>query len=121
MHSIALIEIKILVGIVEVTMGYMITVLIFMFTVASPQCSVAANARKGETLAQRWCASCHIISSDQIQGTTQAPPFSAIAGKTDFNETMLAYFLLTPHPRMPDISLSRSEAEDLAAYIKMQR
>ncbi len=29
----------------------------------------------------------------------------------------LAYFLLNPHPKMPNISLSRSEADDIAAYI----
>src|SRR5215470_5727045 len=81
----------------------------------------AADARKGETLAKRWCSTCHVVSSDQQQGTAQAPPFSAIASRTDFNETTIAYFLLTPHPRMPDMNLSRSEAADLAAYIKAQR
>jgi mono/diheme cytochrome c family protein len=81
----------------------------------------AADARKGETLAQRWCSTCHVVSSGQQQGTAQAPPFSAIASKPDFNETTIAYFLLTPHPRMPDMNLSRSEATDLAAYIKMQK
>jgi hypothetical protein len=34
---------------------------------------------------------------------------------------MLAYFLLSPHPRMPDMNLSRSEAADLAAYIARQK
>jgi hypothetical protein len=29
---------------------------------------------------------------------------------------MRALFLLNPHPRMPDMNLSRSEAADLAAY-----
>jgi mono/diheme cytochrome c family protein len=81
----------------------------------------AADAQKGETLAKRWCVTCHIISSDQRQGTAQAPPFSAIASKPNFNETTVAYFLLTPHPRMPDMSLSRAEAGDLAAYIAMQK
>ncbi|HSL79003.1 MAG TPA: c-type cytochrome [Pseudolabrys sp.] len=81
----------------------------------------AADALKGETLAKRWCATCHIVSSEQQRGTTQAPPFSAVASKPDFNETALAYFLLTPHPRMPDMNLTRSEAVDLAAYIKTQK
>jgi mono/diheme cytochrome c family protein len=81
----------------------------------------AADPHKGEILAQRWCSTCHVVSSGQQQGTAQAPPFSAIASKPDFNETTIAYFLLTPHPRMPDMNLSRSEAVDLAAYIKMQR
>ena len=81
----------------------------------------AADASKGETLAKRWCATCHIVASNQQRGTAQSPPFSAIANKPDFNEATLAFFLLTPHPRMPDMNLSRSEAADLAAYIKMQR
>jgi mono/diheme cytochrome c family protein len=81
----------------------------------------AADALKGEILAKRWCTSCHIVSAGQQQGTAQAPPFSAVASRSDFNETTIAYFLLTPHPRMPDMNLSRSEAADLAAYIKLQR
>jgi mono/diheme cytochrome c family protein len=81
----------------------------------------AADAQKGETLAKRWCATCHIVASNQQRGTTQAPPFSAIASKPNFNETTLAYFLLTPHPRMPDMNLSRSEAADIAAYINAQK
>jgi mono/diheme cytochrome c family protein len=81
----------------------------------------AADAGKGETLAKRWCATCHIVSSVQQQGTAQAPPFSSVANKPDFNERMLAYFLLSPHPRMPDMNLSRSEAADLAAYIARQK
>ena len=81
----------------------------------------AADALKGETLAKRWCATCHIVSSEQQRGTTQAPPFSAVASKPDFNERTLAYFLLTPHPRMPDMSLTRGEAADIAAYIKNQK
>jgi mono/diheme cytochrome c family protein len=81
----------------------------------------AADARKGETLAKRWCAACHVVASDQKRGTTQSPPFSAIAGKQGFDETKVANFLLTSHPRMPDMNLSRSEAADIAAYIKTQK
>jgi mono/diheme cytochrome c family protein len=29
----------------------------------------------------------------------------------------VAFFLLDPHPKMPNFPLSRSEAADLAAYI----
>ncbi|HXZ23041.1 MAG TPA: c-type cytochrome [Pseudolabrys sp.] len=83
--------------------------------------AVAADARKGEAVAKRWCANCHIVSVDQQRGTTQAPPFSAVANNPDFNEGRLAYFLLVPHPKMPDMNLSRSEASDLAAYIATQK
>jgi mono/diheme cytochrome c family protein len=81
----------------------------------------AADAQKGETLAKRWCASCHVISTLQTQGTAQAPPFSAIARNPNFNQMTIAYFLLIPHPRMPDMNLSRTEAADLASYIALQK
>jgi mono/diheme cytochrome c family protein len=95
--------------------------LFIILAVFSIDQGLAADARKGETLAKRWCAACHIVSSDQQRGTTQSPPFSAVASKPGFDETALAFFLLTPHPRMPDMNLTRSEAADLAAYIKTQR
>ena len=91
------------------------------FAVFLAERASAADARKGETLAKRWCATCHVVASDQQRATTQSPAFSTIANRPDFNETMLAFFLLTPHPRMPDMNLSRSEAADLAAYIKTQK
>jgi mono/diheme cytochrome c family protein len=87
----------------------------------APQIASAADPRQGETLAKRWCAACHVVAADQQRGNTQAPPFSAIASRPDFEEAKLAYFLLAPHPAMPDMSLSRTEAADLAAYIKTQK
>jgi len=92
-----------------------------LLAAAAGTSAYAADALRGETIAKRWCAACHVVSSAQQQGTAQAPPFSAVAGKPDFNETALAYFLLTPHPRMPDMNLTRNEAADLAAYIKSQK
>jgi mono/diheme cytochrome c family protein len=99
----------------------MILVFVLIFGAALTGSVFAADVRKGELLAKRWCTDCHIVSLDQKQGTTQAPPFSAVASRADFSETTVAYFLLTPHPRMPDMNLSRSEAADLAAYVKTQR
>lgn len=80
----------------------------------------AADAANGEVLAKRWCAACHIVSADQRSGNTQAAPFSAIARKPNFDTAQLALFLLVPHPVMPSMTLSRSEAADLAAYIQTQ-
>ena len=94
---------------------------LLLLTAAAGTGAYAADAFKGEALAKRWCATCHIVASDQQRGTTQAPPFSAVANKPDFNERTLAYFLLTPHPRMPDMNLTRNEAADLAAYVKTQK
>jgi mono/diheme cytochrome c family protein len=81
----------------------------------------AADAAQGGVLAKRWCAACHVVSVDQPSGTTQAPPFSSIARRPTFDAAQIAFFLLAPHPRMPDMSLTRNEAADLAAYIANQR
>jgi mono/diheme cytochrome c family protein len=78
----------------------------------------AADANNGERLALRWCAACHVVSATQRQSTTdQAPPFATIARTPGFDAAKVALFLLDPHPKMPDMSLSRNEASDLAAYI----
>lgn len=79
--------------------------------------AAAADAANGQRLAERWCSTCHIISTTQQQGSTDAPPFSQVANRADFDAGRLALFLLDPHPKMPNMSLTRSEASDIAAYI----
>lgn len=79
--------------------------------------SWAADAASGQQIAQRWCAACHVVAPGQQQVTGEAPPFSAIAKRPDFNADRVAYFLLAPHPAMPDMGLSRQSAQDIAAYI----
>ena len=81
----------------------------------------AADVERGEAMAKRWCAACHIVAAGQARGSTQAPPFSEIAGKPGFDAAQLALYLLLPHPRMPDMNMSRAEAADLAGYVASQR
>lgn len=82
--------------------------------------AIAADADHGETLAKRWCAACHIVAPDQKQGQDNAPPFATIAKIPGFDADLIAHFLMNPHPKMPDMQLSRDEADDLAAYIVRQ-
>jgi mono/diheme cytochrome c family protein len=86
---------------------------------ASP--SSAANPDQGETLAKRWCTGCHLVAGDQKNATTEAPPFASVAKRSDFDAAKIAFFLLDPHPKMPNMELSRDEASDIAAYIKTLR
>jgi len=44
-------------------------------------------------------------------------PFATIAKTPGFDAARIALFLLDPHPKMPDMGLSRTDAGDLAAYI----
>lgn len=78
---------------------------------------LAADADNGGRLAQRWCASCHLVAPAQQQASADAPPFATIGRVPGFTAERVAYFLLTPHPPMPDMGLSRNDAQDLAAYI----
>lgn len=83
--------------------------------------ALAADVKNGERLAQQWCATCHLAAASQTTANGDATPFATIATRGDFDETKLAFFLLAPHPRMPDMALTRAEAADLAAYIASQR
>jgi mono/diheme cytochrome c family protein len=81
----------------------------------------AADADNGKRLAERWCVSCHVVDTAQKSATTEAPPFSVIAGRPNLDAGALALFLLHPHPKMPDMGLSRDAAADVAAFIASQR
>jgi mono/diheme cytochrome c family protein len=77
-----------------------------------------ADADNGSRLAHRWCEACHVVTPTQRRpGNDQAPPFATIAQRPGFSASKIAMFLLDPHPKMPDMSLSRTEAADLAEYI----
>src|SRR6516162_807968 len=83
--------------------------------------ALAADASNGQRLAQRWCSGCHLVSASQSTTTDQVPPFATIAKMPGFDAAKVALFLLNPHPKMPDMNLSRAEAADLAAYIATLR
>jgi mono/diheme cytochrome c family protein len=83
--------------------------------------AMGADADKGEQLARRWCATCHLVEAGQKQASADVPPFSAIARRPDFVPEKIALFLLNPHPKMPNFPLSPAEATDIAAYIASLR
>ena len=86
---------------------------------AGPHSALAlpADLGHGEQLAKRWCAACHIVAADQTAGADNVPAFASIARKPGFSASAVAQFLMDPHPKMPDMQLSRDEAKDLGAYI----
>jgi len=89
------------------------------FLAGSPAMAADAkpDAGHGGDLAKRWCSSCHLVEGDQKQADADVPSFGAIARKSDFTPERVAFFLLDPHPKMPNFSLTRTEAADVAAYI----
>lgn len=76
----------------------------------------AQNAANGERLSKRWCSGCHAIGSG-AEPSHRAPSFAAIAAKDNVNSDTIASFLLLPHATMPNLPLSRKDAEDIALFI----
>ena len=95
------------------------TILAFVLSTAvlDSSAGLAADINHGRQIARRWCISCHVVAANQRQTTTEAPPFATIARRPDFDPNRLASFLLNPHPKMPNMSLTRMEAADIVAYI----
>jgi mono/diheme cytochrome c family protein len=79
--------------------------------------ALAADAKHGLTIAKRWCAACHVVTSEQKTGSADVPSFADIARRRT-NAKALAAFLTDPHPKMPDMHLSRTEIDDIVAYIR---
>ena len=79
--------------------------------------AAAADAQHGKELARQWCAECHLVASDQSRANADVASFASLARRSDFSAAHLAFFLLDPHPKMPNLALTRVEAADLAAYI----
>ena len=78
--------------------------------------ALAADADNGKRLAEMRCVTCHIVSPGERRVVTDAPPFEAIARKYASNPDTLAFSIMDPHPRM-NVTLTRREAQDVAAYI----
>ena len=76
----------------------------------------AADADNGKRLVEMRCVTCHIVSTSERPVVTDAPPFEAIAIKYASNPDTLAFSIMNPHPRM-NVTLTRREAQDVAAYI----
>jgi mono/diheme cytochrome c family protein len=78
--------------------------------------AVAADVESGRRVAEARCVTCHFVGPGQRREVGDAPPFEAIARKFAVSPELLAFSILEPHPRM-NVTLTRREAQDIAAYI----
>jgi mono/diheme cytochrome c family protein len=76
----------------------------------------AQDLENGQRLAERWCVECHAIGTPAAK-TSRIIPFAAIAQRPGITSDMIASFLLMPHATMPNLPLSRKNAQDIAAFI----
>jgi mono/diheme cytochrome c family protein len=86
--------------------------------VATISPSRAADVARGAQLARQWCANCHVIDGSGAATVQQGPPsFRGIGLTAD----QLRTFLTHPHGAMPDFALTRTEIDDVIAYIETLR
>ncbi len=81
-----------------------------------PALAAPPDPDHGKVIAQRWCATCHVVAPGQKEASADVPSFFYVARHMDKRD--LTSFLADPHPKMPDMSLTRQEIDDLTAYIR---
>jgi mono/diheme cytochrome c family protein len=103
-------------GAVSSMRGLLMGAIACLALTALPPRAFAGDAAKGEIIAKRWCAACHVVSPGQKEANSDAPSFTSVADKIKSSKTLTA-FLTDPHPKMPDMSLTRDEIAGIVAYI----
>ena len=93
----------------------LVCVLVFAGAFAG-KAQATGSPEQGHTLAKTWCSSCHAVESDGVQRDAPAPPFPTIAERARLEQ--LRAFLNAPHPPMPNFNLSRTQIDDIVAYLQ---
>lgn len=97
--------------------GFLFIALLLTATPVRAQ-TAYGDPEAGLRVALRNCATCHVVAGRQAGPVpVGVPTFAAIARMPSTTALSLRAFLQTPHPPMPDLSLSRSEVEDVVSYI----
>lgn len=100
-------------------LGFAIGIALPVLAVAAP--ASAADLVRGGQLARQWCANCHVIAPAGSNTTQQGPPSLPAVAASGMTVDQLRGFLTHPHGEMPDLSLTRTEIDDLIAYIQSLR
>jgi mono/diheme cytochrome c family protein len=91
---------------------------IALWIVTAGNHAAAADARRGEIFAQRWCSQCHGIRPNQGSPKNNVPSFSDLARHPSIGENWLrAALRTTPHGAMPKFKLRRQDLDDTVSYI----
>jgi mono/diheme cytochrome c family protein len=74
------------------------------------------NAKMGRVLAEYWCFSCH-AQTRSTTATDAVPTLESVARRPGRTPDTLKAWLTNPHGKMPNLALTRSEIDDLVAYL----
>ena len=76
----------------------------------------AGHVNAGRDLVQKSCSSCHALTGAQTAADS-APPLSFLAKDNKARPAWVRGWLMSPHPPMPNIVLSRAQIDDIIAYL----
>jgi mono/diheme cytochrome c family protein len=85
-----------------------------------PPAPSRSQIAEGRDLALQVCAACHVVSPDQHFAPTLRPPapdFRSIVNRPTTTDTSLHDFILTPHGKMPDLTLVGYQVAALVSYM----
>jgi mono/diheme cytochrome c family protein len=79
--------------------------------------SKAPDIANGKALADKLCVACHAVDGPSPSGHSDIPSFKAAANREGQTEEKLASWLISPHPPMPNLNLTREEIRDIGGYV----
>jgi mono/diheme cytochrome c family protein len=71
----------------------------------------------GKALAEKLCVSCHAVDGPSPSGHADVPSFKAAANREGQTAETLSNWLVSPHPPMPNLHLTREEIRDIGGYV----
>lgn len=81
----------------------------------------APDVAHGRRIAQKLCSNCHLVTSEQAHANVDIPSFREIANMQGQTEGSIMAKIIIPHHAMPVIPITKSELEDISAYIMSLR
>ena len=99
----------------KMTLGIALVVVALVVPAFAQDQGASPDAARGQALARRWCAACHLVA---LRLTHIDPPtFTAIANDSTKTPDYLRAFFVSPHKDMPPIQLTSPQIEDLIVYL----
>ena len=77
----------------------------------------SASVSEGHQLAQKTCATCHVIVPNGHASWTDAPSFESVANRPGITQQWLAAFVQKPHMHMLADQYTPAQANAIASFI----
>ncbi len=83
----------------------------------NPGLAQSSSVSEGHHLAQKTCATCHVIVPNGFGSWTDAPSFESIANRPGITQQWLAAFVQKPHMHMVMDQYTPAQANAIASFI----